>query len=126
MTHLELNEQLLDAVAQCDLTQIQQCLQAGADIHYVRALDAQGDNLQPVTVLSMVMFRISDNMLQTHELTRFKEITALLLSCGADTEHAMALAEQRYGPYDEKLVDQAYTMMPPWHLIARANRQRNT
>lgn len=124
MTYLELNEQLLDAVALCDLTQIQQCLQAGADIHHVRALEAQSDTLQPVTVLSMVMYRISDNMLQMHELTRFQDITALLLSYGADTEHAMALAEQRYGPYDENLVDEAYTMMPPWHLIARAHMQR--
>jgi hypothetical protein len=119
----ELNEQLLDAVADINLSKIQECLQAGADIHYVRSMD--GDRgPQPVTVLSMVMFRISDALLEPSDFLKFKEITALLLAHGADTDYAMTLAEHRYGTYDATLQDEAYVMMPIWHLIAQAHAQR--
>ena len=123
MTDLELNEALLEAVAHGDWPAIKECLQNGADIHYVRSIDSPAGP-QPVTVLSMVMFRISDSTLDTPELLKFREITAFLLAHGAGTEHAMALAEDRYGPYDDTLSDEHYTVMPPWRLIAKAHLQR--
>lgn len=124
MTQHELNEELLDAVAEFDLLKIQQCLQAGADIHHVRTMEQLNGHPQPVTVLSMVLFRVSDNRLEAPDLLKFKEITAMLLALGADTAHAMALAEDRYGTYDETLQDEAYVMMPVWRLIAQAHAQR--
>ncbi|PVE41753.1 hypothetical protein H663_015585 [Limnohabitans planktonicus II-D5] len=124
MTDHELNEELLDAVADADLLKIQQCLQAGADIHHVRSMGQDHGSLQPVTVLSMVLFRVSDNMLEEPDLQKFKEITAMLLAHGADTVYAMAFAQERYGRYDDSLHDEAYVMMPVWHLIAQAHARR--
>lgn len=126
MTNLELNEALLDAVANHDLAAIERCLQDGADILYVRTLDEDYGLLQPVTVLSMVLFKWADNSLEEPDFVTFTDITAYLLARGADTSHAMALAEQNYGPYAAVLASEDMSLMQPWRLIATAHAQRQS
>ncbi|MGV1046240.1 hypothetical protein [Limnohabitans sp.] len=125
MTDLELNEALLDAVADHDLAAVKQCLQDGADILYVRTLDEDYGAVQPITVLSMVLFRWSDNRLEEPDFLAFTEITAYLLAHGADTRQAIALAAQNYGLHDVSLADADDVGMPPWRLIAKAHAQRD-
>jgi hypothetical protein len=125
MTDLELNEALLDAVADHDLAAVKQCLQDGADILYVRTLDEDHGAVQPITVLSMVLFRWSDNRLEEPDFLAFTEITAYLLAHGADTRQAIALAAQNYGLHDVSLADADDFGMPPWRLIAKAHAQRD-
>jgi hypothetical protein len=84
-------------------------------------MDQDHGSLQSVTVPSMVLFRISDNMLEAPYLLKFKEITVMLLAHKADRVYAMAFTQDRYGSYDENLHDQAYVMMPVWRLIAQAH-----
>lgn len=124
MTNLELNEALLDAVADHDLAAVQQCLKDGADIFYVRTLDEDNRSVQPVTVLSMVMFRWADNRLEEPDFLAFEKITACLLAHGADTRHAIAMAGQNYGLHDVRLADETDFGMPPWQMIAKAHAQR--
>ena len=126
MTHLELNEALLDAVADHDLAAVTQCLKDGADILYVRTLDEDNGAVQPITVLSMVLFRWSDNRLEEPDFLAFEEITALLLAHGADTRQAIALAAQNYGLHDVSLADENDFGMRPWQMIAKAHAQRYT
>ncbi len=124
MNDLELNEALLDAVASHDLRAIEQCLQDGADILHVRLLDDDHGLIQPVTVLSMVMFRLADSRLEEADFLAFTEITAYLLARGADTRQAMALAEQNYGLSETDLAQEDRLMMGPWRLIAKAHVDR--
>lgn len=124
MTNLELNEALLDAVADHDLAAVEQCLKDGADILYVRTLDDDYCLIQPITVLSMVLFKWADNRLEEPDFLAFTEITALLLAHGADTRQAMALAAQNYGLHDVSLADENDFGMPPWQMIAKAHAQR--
>lgn len=126
MTNFELNEALLDAVADHDLAAVEQCLKDGADILYVRTVDEDNGLIHPITVLSMVLFRWSDNRLEEPDFLAFTEITALLLAHGADTRHAIAMAGQNYGLHDVSLADENDFGMPPWQMIARAHAQRYT
>lgn len=107
MTPHELNEELRDAVADASLLKIQQCLQAGADIHQVRCMDQDHGSLQPVTVLRMVQFRVSDSMMECTDWLKLKEITAMLPGHGADTAYSLAFAQDRYVSYGENLHDEA-------------------
>jgi hypothetical protein len=78
MTNFELNEAVLEAVADHDIRKIQQCLQQGANILYVHSLKHDHGLVQPVNVLSMVMFKLADNMLDPPDFLAFEKITSYL------------------------------------------------
>ena len=123
MTCLDLHEALLDAVCRHDLPRVKQCLKEGADVRSVHPSEDEDGPIQPVTPLSMVVFKLADNRLRQEDFQSFKDITLWLLLHGADTHHAMALAEQSYGPFDEAWFDESLTVAP-LGLIARAHFDR--
>ncbi|WEK62128.1 MAG: hypothetical protein P0Y60_05075 [Candidatus Microbacterium colombiense] len=93
-------EDLLDAVARHDVAEVTRLLTSGADPNH--RIDP-GETLpewQPNTPLRMVVFRISDSLLDDEDLADFEAIAELLLLSGADPNPARALAELRYGPFD--------------------------
>jgi hypothetical protein len=95
----ELNQALMKAIEEYDVKTVKDCLVRGANPNFVQPWD--GDvTYQPNTPLRMVVFRISDNLLEDMELELFAEIATLLIQYGADPKPAIQLAELRYGKYD--------------------------
>src|SRR5687767_11749237 len=93
------NEALMDAIAYHNIKAVQNCLETGADPNYTRYRDDEEPNgyIQPTTPLRLVMFCISDSLLEDSDLKQFAEIAKLLLRYGADPKPAMQIAEDRYG-----------------------------
>ncbi len=116
-----INKQLMNAVMYHDVQAVLKCLKNGANPNYREFEDEQepGGIIQPTTPLRMVMFRISDNMLEDEQLLLFKEIAQLLLDHGADPVPAMEIAEDRYGKYDPKY-DEPNLFYDVWHVVGRA------
>ncbi len=121
-----INEQLMDAVSGYNLKAVQECLESDADPNYTIEMDEEcpSDIIQPTTPLRLVMFRISDCLLEDNDLKQFVEIAKLLLRHGADPEPAMQVAEARYGKYDPNFVEES-PFMDVWRLIANAFHKNN-
>lgn len=117
MKNDELNEALMRAIELRYVGSVKELLNAGANANYVRAEPSEESSLQPTTPLRLVVFCISDALLQDIDIKQFEQIAKLLLEHGADPLPAMQLAELRYGVYDATLQS---PFMDVWHLIARA------
>lgn len=97
-----INKKLTLAVAYIDPTAVMDFLEQGGDPNYVREGDEPEETeYQPTTPLKLVMFRISDCMLEDSDLDDYAQIAKMLLMAGADPRPAIKLAEIRYGCYDE-------------------------
>lgn len=109
----------MDAVTACRLDKVKSFLKEGADPNYRRFKDEEEPNglIQPTTPLRLVMFRISDCLLDDNELKTFAEIAKILLKYGADPGPAMEIAEARYGKYNPDIENNAFTNV--WHIIAK-------
>jgi hypothetical protein len=120
MSKENLNEALMEAVSAFDLEAVKACLIKGADANYRRFSDEEEPDglIQPTTPLRMVMFRISDCMLEDKDLEQFEMISEVLLEFGADPGPAMEIAESRYGTYRPDIEINPFTKV--WHLIAKA------
>jgi ankyrin repeat protein len=116
----ELNDLLMDAVAYHDVEAVRDLLGRGADPNFRTFKDEDEPDgfIQPTTPLRMVMFRISDSLLEDAELREFLKIAQLLLDHGADPGPAMEIAEDRYGKYDPTYESSPF--MDVWHVVARA------
>jgi hypothetical protein len=110
-------DELLEAVSNADIDQVGTLLEKGVDPNgrcqlrtydnisdrYVEVWNADGtpyldtDEHQPNSPLKMVVFRISDCMLEEDDLLGFKSIAKLLIAAGADRKVAMDYAKARYG-----------------------------
>ena len=110
----------MEAIASCNLKTVQDCLEKGADPNYTRFRDEEEPNgyIQPTTPLRLVMFCISDALLEDIHLKQLAEIAKLLLRYGADPKPAMQIAEFRYGKYDPNA--ERNTFMEVWRIIANA------
>lgn len=115
-----LNIALMDAIAMHNVAEVKKFIDMGADVNYDAPLDESMDQLvyQPTTPLKLVMFCISDAMLDDDGLKEFMEIAKLLVNYGADPKPAMALAEQRYGKFDPKAEGSLF--MAVWRIVAKA------
>ena len=113
-----INEQLMHAIAFYDVKAVQNCLEKGADANFFQPSEYERPELQPTTPLRLVMFRISDSMLDDEALKKFAEIAKLLLKHGADPKPAMEIAELRYGKYDVNAEPGPF--MDVWHIVANA------
>jgi ankyrin repeat protein len=114
------NEALMDAVAYRRVEQVKYFLESGADPNYTVHTDEEELNgyIQPTTPLRLVMFCISDSLLEEEDLKQFAEIAKLLLQYGADPKPAMKIAESRYGKYDPEINNGIF--MEIWHIVANA------
>lgn len=120
MDVVSLNSQLLDAVMYHKVHDVQRLLQQGADPNYdsyagKSAAEKEG---QPYTPLRMVMFCISDSLLDDDGLRDFAEVARLLTQFGAETKPAMEIAEQRYGAYNPDAQESPF--MNVWRIVAEA------
>ncbi len=120
MDVVSLNSQLLDAVMYHKVHDVHRLLQQGADPNYdsyagKSAAEKEG---QPYTPLRMVMFCISDSLLDDDGLRDFAEIARLLIQFGAETKPAMEIAEQRYGAYNPDAQESPF--MNVWRIVAEA------
>jgi ankyrin repeat protein len=113
------NEALMEAVSFHNVKVVQELLEDGADPNYTRVYNTEEPQNQPTTPLRMVMFCISDNLLEEDDLKQFAEVAKLLLQHGGDPKPAMQLAEMRYGKYDPHIEES--TFMNVWHIVAKAN-----
>jgi hypothetical protein len=113
-----LNEKLMSAIELHDLAGVKACLGEGADANYDRgenAVESDGVVL-PATPLCLVMFCISDCLLEDADLREFGEIARVLLAHGGDPRPALELAEERYGRYDPEAEGSAF--MEVWGVVA--------
>ena len=78
------------------------------------------DAFQPDRPLKMVMFCLSDCLLNEEDLDNFTKIATLLLEYGADPFEAMEIAEWRYGKYPGEEAD----VWEAWHIVARAAKEK--
>jgi hypothetical protein len=97
------DEALMTAVEDHDVMRVKTTLAEGANPNYVKPWEGDTTH-QPNTPLRMVVFRISDNLLEERDLIKFSEIASLLLQYGADPKPALHLAELRYGKYDPNAI----------------------
>lgn len=113
-----INEELMNAIERHDVQAVQVCLNNRADPNYLRKTWAEKPDgrHQPTTPLRLVMFCISDNLLEDDDLKQHAEIAKLLLRHGADPKPAMQLAELRYGKYDPTLASSPF--LDVWHIVA--------
>ena len=121
MKEANINDELMDAVTFCKLQVVEECLENGADPNYTIKIEEREDDdiFQPTTPLKLVMFRISDSLLEDKDLKQFTKISKLLLRYGADPEPAMQIAEARYGKYDSCKAEKG-SFMDVWHILANA------
>jgi hypothetical protein len=114
------NEDLMAAVSRHDVKAVEECLSRGGDPNFTRFKDEDEPDglIQPTTPLRLVMFCISDCLLDPGGLEQFAEVARLLLRHGADPAPAMQIAEHRYGKYDPN--SEASPFMDVWHLVAKA------
>ena len=90
---------LVDAVSRLDLAGVNALLaERGRDPNAARSLRCE-EAYQPDTPLKMVVFRLSDDRMTDDGRAALGAIARALLARGADPAPAMALAEDRYGPY---------------------------
>ena len=120
MDSRSLNENLMDAIASCDVPAVETYLKGGADPNYVRPPygNEAAEYLQPNTPLRLVVFCISDSQLEEGNLADFAKIASRLLRSGANPGPAMQLAELRYGKYNPAAEKSPF--MDVWHIIAGA------
>ena len=99
--NLSLNDQLMRAVSDYDVDDVKRCLAQGADPNYLDQWEGYQEQpeWQPNTPLRMVVFRISDSMLEDEHLELFLKITHLLLEAGSNPVPALQLSELRYGAF---------------------------
>ena len=101
----DINRDLVKAITEHDVVNVQTCLQNGADPNYTwtNSLGSNLDSsiLQPTTPLSLLIFSIANCLLNEDDLAQFYAIAEILLENNADPEPAIQLAIQRYGIYKE-------------------------
>lgn len=116
----DINNVLLHAVAYNMLDEVKHLFEQGANPNFDSYVGKSSEEKegQPYTPLRMVMFRISDNLLDDEALKEFGEIAMLLLKHGAEPEPAMELAEQRYGQYNPNAQNTPF--MEIWRIVAEA------
>lgn len=95
-----LDEALMKAVEHFDVDKVHACLRAGANPNYARNYQGVDITHQPTTPLRMVVFRISDSLLDDEDLLEFGKIAKLLIQYGAEAEPAYQLARLRYGEFN--------------------------
>lgn len=123
MVELNMDDELMQAVSRHDLPLVLQCLNKGANPNHRVEPGRTVDHgiSQPDSPLRMVIFCISDCMLDDHALAQFGRIASLLLERGADPTPAMELAEARYGKYSDNVSRQS-PFMHVWRIVANAAR----
>ena len=102
----------MDAISSHDVELVDDYLKAGADPNHNIEEQYRDYNVgiehQPTTPLKMVVFCISDALLEDPAWDEFLQITKLLLTAGADPKPAIALSESRYGTYHPKNAEDTF------------------
>ena len=117
-----INQDLIKAIKEHDVVNVRRCLQHGADPNYTWIIGPNDNldlsSLQPNTPLSLLIFLISNNLLNDEDLAQYYKITKILLENNADPEPAMFLAIQRYGIYKKPKKPSIFNDI--YHLVSKA------
>ena len=115
-----IHEELMDAVSSHNLKAVLNCLESGADPNFTLYKDEDEPNsyIQPTTPLRLVMFSVSDCLLNDDDLKQFAEIAIVLLKYNANPKPAMEIVEYRYGKYDASFEENSF--MNVWRIVANA------
>ena len=101
----DIDRDLVKAISEHDVVNVQTCLQNGANPNYTwsnsSGSDLDSSIFQPTTPLSLLIFSISNCLLSEDDLSEFYQIAEILLENNANPEPAMQLAIKRYGIYKE-------------------------
>jgi hypothetical protein len=126
--HKDLNEALMEAVIYHRVAEVKKLLEQGANPNYYRATSENETNElhQPNTPLRLIMFCISDNLLEDKDLKDHAENAKLLLQYGADPKPAIALAESRYGKYVPEQFTKDNIFDEIYRIVATAQRKENS
>ncbi len=119
-----IHEALIVAVEDFDLEKVKECLAKGADPNYARVYECDNPLDQPDTSLRMVVFRISDCMLEEEGLKTYVEIARTLILHGADPIPAIQLAESRYGKYNADQHEEGHLLKDVYRVIYLAGQQK--
>lgn len=95
-------EELFRAIEALDVSKVEELLINGADanaIHPIYYTYPDWDH-QPYAPLRLIVFYLSDSLLELEDYDKLYEIAILLLSYGADPKKAIELAESRYGKFN--------------------------
>ena len=95
----EINLQLMDAVTYRRVEEVKSLLAQGADPNFYFDQYEYDLHAQPTTPLRVVVFCISDALLDDDDLELYIPIVQLLLDHGADPEPAKELSNLRYAPF---------------------------
>jgi hypothetical protein len=109
-------DRLSQAVSAIDVEGVRNLLAQGADPNALRSPGGE-EIYQPDQPLKMVMFRLSDCLLQAPAHAQLATIASTLLTYGADPKPAMQIAEWRYGPYPGTEDGDTWQA---WHLVVAA------
>ena len=109
------------AVQKLNLALVRELLRTKHDPNALRNGVDEGVN-QPDRPLKMVMFRLSDALLEEEHHDVLCEIAKELIAHGADPGPAMQIAEWRYGPYSDGDPEDVWEA---WHVVARAHARGN-
>ena len=112
-------DRLINAVAAIDVTTVSSLLSQGADPNGIRSPGGE-DIIQPDRPLKMVVFRLSDCLLDESGWEGLATIAKMLLEYGADPVPAMQIAESRYGTYKGGEDERDDGQWKAWHIIAAA------
>lgn len=117
MQEQSIHDDLMEAVTYHNPEAVEECLKKGADPNYYREVSfTKEQDHQPTTPLRLVIFCISDCLLEDNDLKQHAEVAKILLRYGADPKPAMELAELRYGKYNPGFESSPF--MDVWHIIA--------
>jgi tetratricopeptide (TPR) repeat protein len=109
-------DRLSEAVSALNLEGVHTLLSEGVDPNSIRSPGGEA-SCQPDQPLKMVMFRLSDCVLEQVGRDQLALIATLLLEHGADPVPALNIAEKRYGPYKGAGDEDTWEA---WHVIAAA------
>ena len=116
-----INEALMHFVMYHQPEKVKELLSKGADPNYHKIWDDPSNALnQPDTPLRMVMFCISDNLLEDEDLRNHAKVAKILLAHGADPKPAIEIAESRYGKYSPEYHDEGNLFMDVYRIVAKA------
>lgn len=116
-----LNEELIEAVTYHRVADVKRLLEQGANPNYetFTGMPEAERKHQPYTPLRLVLFCISDSLLNDADLNAHTAIAKLLIQFGAQTKPAMELAQSRYGKYNPS--GERTPFLKVWDVVAMAD-----
>ena len=95
-------EELFQAIEALNISKVEELLVNGANPNTINPIYYNYPHLeyQPYSPLRLIVFYLSDALLEEEDYEKLYKLTVILLKHGADPKKAIELAELRYGKVD--------------------------